>query len=275
MAIFMDRHDLKGATAAEIAEAHRKDLEIQDRYGVKFLTYWFDEQRGTTFCLIDAPDESTVRCVHKEAHGHVPGEIVEVALSAVEAFLGRIQDPEPPRGRLSEGVDSGHRAIMFTDIVGSTAMTERLGDRRATELVRAHDAIVRRCLKHSGGREIKHTGDGIMASFSSTPEAVACAALIQRQFRQFNNGNVEPIHIRIGLDCGEPVEDSNDLFGSTVQLAARLCSAASADQVLVSENICRECQDPGIFEASAQRNLKGFTDPVAAFVCRWDDDGNG
>jgi class 3 adenylate cyclase len=275
MAIFMDRHDLKGATAAEIAEAHRKDLEIQDRYGVKFLTYWFDEQRGTTFCLIDAPDESTVQCVHREAHGHVPGEIVEVALSAVEAFLGRIQDPEPPPGRLSEGVDSGHRAIMFTDIVGSTAMTERLGDRRATELVRAHDAIVRRCLKHSGGREIKHTGDGIMASFSSTPEAVACAALIQQEFRRFNNGNVEPIHIRIGLDCGEPVEDSNDLFGSTVQLAARLCSAAPADQILVSENICRECKDPGIFEASAQRNLKGFTAPVAAFVCHWDDDRNG
>ena len=73
MAIFMDRHDLKGATAAEIAEAHRKDLEVQDRYGVKFLTYWFDEQRGTTFCLIDAPDENTVQCVHREAHGHVPG----------------------------------------------------------------------------------------------------------------------------------------------------------------------------------------------------------
>ena len=56
MAIFMDRHDMKGVTAAEIADAHRKDLEIQDQYGVKFLTYWFDEQRGTTFCLVEAPD---------------------------------------------------------------------------------------------------------------------------------------------------------------------------------------------------------------------------
>ena len=271
MAIFMDRHDLQGATAAEIAEAHRKDLEIQDRYGVKFLTYWFDEQRGTTFCLIDAPDESTVQCVHREAHGHVPGEIVEVALSAVEAFLGRIQDPDPPPGRFSAGVDSGHRAIMFTDIVGSTEMTERLGDRRATELVRAHDAIVRRCLKHSGGREIKHTGDGIMASFASTPEAIGCATAIQQQFLRFNDGNSEPIHIRIGLDCGEPVEDSNDLFGSTVQLAARLCSAASADQIFVSENIRRECGHPDIFEMTEPLRLKGFTSPISAFACVWNN----
>ncbi|PSH64273.1 DUF4242 domain-containing protein [Phyllobacterium brassicacearum] len=271
MAIFMDRHDLKGVTAAEIAEAHRKDLEVQDRYGVKFLTYWFDEQRGTTFCLIDAPDQSTVQCVHREAHGHVPGEIVEVALSAVEAFLGRIQDPDPPSGRFSAGVDSGHRAIMFTDMVGSTEMTERLGDRRATELVRAHDAIVRRCLRHSGGREIKHTGDGIMASFASTPEAIGCATAIQQQFLQFNSGNSEPIHIRIGLDCGEPVEDSNDLFGSTVQLAARLCSAASADQILVSENIRRECGHPDIFKMTEPLRLKGFASPVSAFACVWNN----
>ena len=231
MAIFMDRHDLRGTTAAEIAEAHRKDLEIQDQYGVKFLTYWFDEQPGTTFCLVDAPDKHTAQCVHREAHGYVAGEVVEVALSAVEAFLGRIQDPEPPLGHSHADLDSGHRAIMFTDIVGSTKMTERLGDRVATEMVRAHDFIVRRCLNLSRGREVKHTGDGIMASFASTAEAVDCAIAIQQSFERYNHGNAEPIHIRIGLDCGEPVEDSNDLFGSTVQLAARLCSAASGDQI--------------------------------------------
>ena len=108
MPIFMDRHDLTGTTAAEIAEAHRRDLAIQDRYGVKFLTYWFDEQRGTTFCLVEAPDKETAQCVHREAHGFVAGEVVEVALSAVEAFLGRIHDAEPPFGRFA--CRSGFRA---------------------------------------------------------------------------------------------------------------------------------------------------------------------
>jgi class 3 adenylate cyclase len=265
----MDRHDLKGSTAAEIADAHRKDLEIQDQYGVKFLTYWFDENRGTTFCLVDAPDKDTAQCVHREAHGHIAGEVVEVALSAVEAFLGRIHDPEPPSGRSRADLDSGHRAIMFTDIVGSTKMTARLGDRVATEMVRAHDSIVRRCLRTSGGREVKHTGDGIMGSFASTAEAINCAVAIQQGFARYNRGNAEPIHVRIGLDCGEPVEDSNDLFGSTVQLAARLCSAASPDQILVSQNIHREHGGAADFKPTTRRRLKGFSHPVSAFECAW------
>ncbi|MDF2460355.1 MAG: cyclase [Nitrospira sp.] len=228
MPIFMDRHDDKGVTATELAEAHRKDVEIQDQYGVKFLTYWFDERRGTTFCLVDAPDKEAVQCVHWQAHGHIPGEIVEVALSAVEAFLGRIQYPEPPSGNPASEMDSGHRAIMFTDIVGSTEMTARLGDRMATELIRAHDSIVRRCLGEAGGREVKHTGDGIMASFTLIARAVDCAVSIQQGFHHNNQGNAEPKHVRIGIDCGEPIEDRNDLFGSTVQLAARLCSSEVA-----------------------------------------------
>ncbi|PKA40382.1 nickel-binding protein [Rhizobium sullae] len=273
MAIFMDRHELTGTTAADVAEAHRKDLEIQDRYGVKFLTYWFDQRRGTAFCLMDAPDAETAQCVHREAHGFVAGEVVEVALSAVEAFLGRIHDPEPAPGQVSSEVDSGHRAILFTDIVGSTAMTTRLGDRMATELVRAHDSVVRRCLDHWSGREVKHTGDGIMATFASIAAAVDCARNIQQEFKRYNRGNPEPIHVRIGLDCGEPVEDSNDLFGSTVQLAARLCAAAASDHILVSENIFREYSTTDIFTHAMRRRLKGFSKPVLAFQCDWADGG--
>jgi class 3 adenylate cyclase len=269
MAIFMDRHDQSGATAAEVAEAHRKDLEVQDRYGVKFLTYWFDHSRGNIFCLVDAPNKERVQCVHREAHGFVAGEIVEVSLSAVEAFLGRIQDPDPPAGRSNADRDAGHRAIMFTDMVDSTKMTTRLGDRRSTELVRAHDSIVRRCLNRHGGREVKHLGDGIMASFSSTTEAIDAASEIQRDFDHYNQGNPEPIHVRIGMDCGEPVEDSNDLFGSTVQLAARLCSAASSDRILVSENVRKDHGNKRQFTNMKLLQLKGFSGELPAFECVW------
>ncbi|EHS52996.1 adenylate/guanylate cyclase [Rhizobium sp. PDO1-076] len=268
MPIFMDRHDLAGASAADVAEAHLKDLSIQDQYGVKFLTYWFDHRRGTTFCLIDAPDVETAQCVHREAHGFIAGEVVEVALSAVEAFLGRIQDPTAAAATSSH-MDAGHRAILFTDIVGSTEMTSRLGDRMATELVRAHDALVRGCLGRQSGREVKHTGDGIMAAFSSTVFAVDCAIDIQREFHHFNLGSSEPIHIRIGLDCGEPVEDSNDLFGKTVQLAARLCAAAGSDQILISENICQEYGMTSAFTNGGHHRLKGFAKPVLAYRCEW------
>jgi class 3 adenylate cyclase len=269
MTIFMDRHDLKDTTAADIAEAHLKDLEVQERYGVRFLTYWFDQKRGTTFCLVDAPDKETAQCVHREAHGFIAGEIVEVALSAVEAFLGRIQDPEPPAGKTRPEMDSGHRAVMFTDMVDSTMMTSRLGDRMATELVRAHDAVVRRCLTLHGGREVKHLGDGIMASFASAADATRCAAAIQQDFDRYNRGTPEPIHVRIGMDSGEPVEDSDDLFGTTVQLAARLCAAAASDQILVSENISREHGDPSLFVNMKLLQLKGFSGQLPAFEFSW------
>ncbi|HMG51221.1 MAG TPA: DUF4242 domain-containing protein, partial [Inquilinus sp.] len=117
MPIFLDRHDLRGLTAADIAEAHRKDLELQSRYGVRFQTYWFDEARGTGFCLIDAPDIETAMKVHAEAHGNVAVDVIAVDLSAVEAFLGRVTDPSPESPPTSMAHDAAFRAVMFTDIV--------------------------------------------------------------------------------------------------------------------------------------------------------------
>jgi class 3 adenylate cyclase len=100
-------------------------------------------------------------------------------------------------------------------------MTARLGDSAALELVRAHDALVRRGLEAYGGREIKHTGDGIMAAFDKVQNSVRAAADIQRRFAAYNADASETLSVRIGIDAGEPVEDHNDLFGSTVQLAPR------------------------------------------------------
>jgi Protein of unknown function (DUF4242)/Adenylate and Guanylate cyclase catalytic domain len=257
MPIFLDRHNMKGTTAAEVAAAHLKDLAIQDRYGVKFLTYWFDEDRGTTFCLVDAPDKETAQQVHREAHGDIAGDVIDVDLSAVEAFLGRISDPKPPAPSVSG------------------EMTARLGDRVATELVRAHDALVRRALARYAGREVKHLGDGVMASFDSTTAAVECAKAIQKSFARYNRASSEPIHIRIGLDCGEPVEDSRDLFGSTVQRASRLCNAASTDQILVSNAVREECEDESGFADCGSKELKGFRESVRVFACDWRAESSG
>ena len=134
MPIFLDRHDMVEQSALETAKLHIKDLEIQDQYGVKFLTYWYDEERRTTFCLVDAPNKETADKVHEEAHGYVANEMIPVDLSAVEAFLGRVQDP--PSAKTEPIDDSAFRAIMFTDMVGSTEMTAQLGDTMAVELLK-------------------------------------------------------------------------------------------------------------------------------------------
>lgn len=237
MPIYLDRHDLSGLTFSDIAEAHRKDLEIQSEYGVQFLTYWFDHARGTGFCLIEAPNIEAAIRVHEEAHGGLPTGVIEVQLSAVEAFLGRIADPVPPDSGGEPPDGSAFRAVMFTDIVDSTGITARLGDVRAFAMVREHDRMVRHALAEHRGREVKHTGDGIMASFDDVAAATECACDIQKVFSAFNLGRDERLQVRIGIHAREPVEDSNDLFGATVQIAARICQDAPPDSIIVSATV--------------------------------------
>jgi class 3 adenylate cyclase len=273
MPIYMDRHDMRGMKADEVAEAHRRDVDIQDRHGVKYMAYWFDESKGAAFCLVHAPDPATAERVHREAHGEIPNAIIPVDLAAVEAFLGRIGDPRAAPGAAAATVDSGLRAVMFTDIVGSTEMTARLGDSTALELVRAHDALVRRGLEAHGGREIKHTGDGIMASFDNIANSVRAAADIQRRFAAYNIDASETLSVRIGIDAGEPVEDHNDLFGATVQLASRLCGEAEANGIVVSASVRELSQeeDGSRFVALGERRFKGFADKAQVFRYEWRD----
>jgi len=264
MPIFLDRHDMVEQSAEETALLHVKDLEIQDLYGVKFLTYWYDAERKTTFCLVDAPDKETADRVHAEAHGHVANEMIPVDLSAVEAFLGRVQDP--PSAKTTAIDDSAFRAIMFTDMVGSTEMTAQLGDTMAVELLKAHDAIIRRCLKQHGGCEVKHLGDGIMASFNDAPDSVTAAVKIQEELAAYNQNSEIPIHVRIGIHAGEPVEESDDLFGSAVQMAARICDLAQTAAILVSRDVKDACGGAGLgFESMGSQTLKGFSEPVQLF----------
>jgi len=79
MPLFMDVHKgVDGLTAQAVADAHKKDLETQGKYGVKYLKYWFNEKDGTVFCLSEAPDKESALRVHSEAHGLEPDEIIEV-----------------------------------------------------------------------------------------------------------------------------------------------------------------------------------------------------
>jgi class 3 adenylate cyclase len=273
MPIFMDRHYLHGMTPEHVAEAHRKDLEIQDKYGVKYLTYWYDSERCTGFCLVEAPDAATAEQVHREAHGEIASEIIGVDLATVEAFLGRISDPRHAAEPAAPDVDAGLRAILVTDIVGSTELTTRLGDVAALELVRVHDCLVRRGLATHGGREVKHTGDGIMAVFDEVAHAVRAAADIQWRFSAYNAEATEDLRVRIGIDAGDPVAEHNDLFGATVHLAFRLCGEAEADGILVSGTVRDLCgQDAVRFVGLGVRRLKGFAERMPVFRFEWRDD---
>src|ERR1700712_5614561 len=122
MPIYMDRHDVSETVTAEIvAQIHQEDLKIQDEFGCRGLTYWFDDKRKTAFCLIEAPDAKAIQKMHDKAHGQVPASIIEVETSIVESFLGRIQDPEKARDTgLNIINDPAFRTIM---VIYSSQMT--------------------------------------------------------------------------------------------------------------------------------------------------------
>lgn len=275
----MDRHYIEGATRHAVEAAHQKDLDIQDQYGVNIMTYWFDEERSTSFCLIDAPNKEAVQHVHGAAHGSVPHEIIEVDPTVVEAFLGRIKDPIPVKAQGTAGdefVDSAFRTIMFTDLQDSTATTTRLGDSKAMHLLRIHNALTRNALREYNGSEVKHTGDGFMASFAPISDAVKCAVAIQQAFAAYNEEEPEEkMHVRIGLSAGEPVQEDGDLFGTTVQLAARLCGHAEPDRILTAQVVRDQCMDEKFsFSDLGEVRPKGFDHPIRLYEVKWQEAWN-
>ena len=277
MPVYMDRHYIEGATRQSVADAHQKDLALQDKYQVRFLTYWFDEMRSTAFCLIDAANRETIERAHNDAHGSIPNEVLEVDPAVVDAFLGRIKDPPPvrtsPGKEVEIPIDPGFRAIMFTDLKDSTLMTTMHGDAKALHLLHVHNALTRNSLNAHRGREVKHTGDGIMASFPAVPDAVRCAIAIQKAFAAYNKENRDtPLYLRIGLSAGEPIEEHGDLFGKPVQLASRLCAYAEPGQILVDQMVLDQCSNtPLRFSDLGEVALKGFDHSVRVRQVIWTD----
>ncbi|MDQ3116407.1 MAG: DUF4242 domain-containing protein [Verrucomicrobiota bacterium] len=275
MPLYMDIHELGHVTAEDLARAHAADLKTQEKYGVEYLKYWCNESCGKVFCLVNAPDPESARRVHREAHGFEAEKLIEVQPEIAEGFLGGTEVNQfgavlLPGGKPDER-DPGIRTVLFTDIVGSTALTQELGDEDAMELVHLHDKIVRAALESSDGREVKHTGDGIMASFVSAAAAIKCAAQIQRDLAQHRSAEAgSPLQVRIGIASGEPVEHHNDIFGSTVQLAARLCTCAIAHQIVVSNVVAELCIGKKLrFEDLGGLKLKGFDKPIHAHAVAW------
>jgi class 3 adenylate cyclase len=268
----MDRHEFSGLTAAGAAAAHLRDLEIQDDYGVKFLTYWFDEERQTAFCLAKAPDGDALEAVHRASHGFMAFQIMEVDEAMVSRFMGGIVEHPPGEPY----VDIAFRTILFTDIAQSTSLTQQLGDARAMQLLRAHDEIVRQAIKGYGGSEVKHTGDGLMAAFPSISGAISSAVEIQQRLDELDAKAGVPVRVRIGMAAGEPVTERDDLFGATVQLAARLCARAEPGSILVASAVHDLALGKGFaFRSRGRMRLKGFESPMPAYEVMWQTNERG
>jgi adenylate cyclase len=195
-------------------------------------------------------------------------EIRKLVPSGALGLLGLGQGGKEPLGEAD-------LTVLFTDIDDYTALTDRLGDRAARELVVVHDRLVRAALAETGGREIKHTGDGIMACFSSASRAIEAAVLVQRSARRWNETgeHAAPLRLAIGLNTGAPILVDGDLFGIAVNVAARIVDCGGAGQILVSEVVRLLAAGKGFaFRHFDTRCLEGVAEEVPLFEVVWQEE---
>ncbi|MDE3184248.1 MAG: DUF4242 domain-containing protein [Bacteroidota bacterium] len=233
----MDVHIVPGVKAKDVAAAHSKDLLHQEEYGCTCMTYWIDEERETIFCLIDAPDKEAVQEMHRKAHGLTPNKIIEVSKTVVRSFLGRIYDPESVEIS-EEGLrvfsDPSLRILLLTKITDPNLLRFQFGIEKAKQLLDSHNKIIRKNLRQHGGTEVENEGNNFIISFSSAAKAVACAFDIDKEMKESHS---EHFTFKMGINAGEPVESSNQLFGDTIGLANIMCFIAANYQIAVASAV--------------------------------------
>src|SRR5215470_7558883 len=162
--------------------------------------------------------------------------------------------------------------ILFSDIRGFTEYTDQYGDEAAFQVLQEHNSVVRREIDVFDVDVVKTQGDSFMVVFTTARGAIQCAAAIQRAIAEGTEGDGGTrIAVGIGINTGEPIHEAGDFFGSTVNLAARVCAAAGPGQVFISETTRHvasrleglEYVDRGLYE------LKGFQEPQRLYEVLW------
>jgi class 3 adenylate cyclase len=188
---------------------------------------------------------------------------IDVVASSVERERPDLRPHAAPDGTVT---------VLFTDIERFTATTERLGDLRAQEILRAHGAIVREQVSAHGGLEVKAQGDGFMVVFSSGRRAILCSVAIQRALAGYGARHPdEPIRVRIGLHTGEVIREEDDFFGKNVILAARIAAKARGGEILVSSVLKELTESAGDIPFGESRvvDLKGISGVRQVWDVRW------
>lgn len=265
MPLFMDVHKLSAdVTPIMVEQAHEADVATQDKYGVRYKGYWYNADTHTVVCLAEGPSADACDAVHRVAHGLQADSIIEVPADSVNAFLGGGMISASGETLRSDGArDTGLRVLLVTEIDNLSDVGSRHGDDAAVDIVECHDRIVRVAAEAHGGREVRHTGDGIILSFASASTAVRCALGMQRECAAQGRDDSDTPSLRMGIAAGEPVSRHETLFGVVVDQARALCRAARRQEILVSAAVRELCAGKGLaFTAPVIVRLPGSTQPV-------------
>jgi class 3 adenylate cyclase len=166
----------------------------------------------------------------------------------------------------------GTVTVLFSDIEDSTLLNAELGDQRWLDVLRSHNAVVRRQVRRHAGYEVKSQGDGFMVAFASARRAIHCAVAIQRAFAAHRSSHCGRLRVRIGLHTGETIKEDNDFYGRNVIVAARIADQARGGEILVSSLVKElvESASDISFEQDREVELKGLLDTKRIFRVAWD-----
>lgn len=272
MPLFMDVHRITAPLdPEEVVKAHHADEAIQTEFGVCFHKYFVSPNNGTVFCLAEGPSKEACVAVHAHAHGLLPDDMIEVDPRLVEAFMGPAPVSAGGAALTGDGaLDSGFRVVLYTEVANLSEAARAIGDAAVVDIMHSHDDIVRTSLKQHAGREVRHTGEGIMACFGSASNALRFAQDVQERCAAKRRvvAGYEP-RIRVGMTAGEPVASHDELFGSAVTMARRICDAAEPGAVLVSAAVRELAEGKGFhFDNHPTTQLKDIDEPVTLFELR-------
>jgi AraC-like DNA-binding protein len=245
MPLFMDIHYVGEISVDDTRKAHLADLAVQEKYGVTYHQYWFNEEAGTVYCLMEGPDKESCAATHREANGFEACQIVEVEGGIYDLFMGENNHVDHGLVRKENGdMDAGYRYILTLDIIAKTQSNGSI-DFNQLKLPKIPKDKALQFIYECGGKEIKKEGfDSIVAVFELPDQILRCAHSIKKEFLKYHSAcdsEHGTISFNMGISAGQPLTESEGFFVKAIQLSKRLCLIAGDTEIIASklfEELC-------------------------------------
>lgn len=252
----MDFHHIENVTVEDVKRAHMADVAIQDKYGVRYLQFWVNQEAGAVFCLIEGPDPETCEKVHQLAHGNIACALTEVETGFYEMMMGAghtVNDYGLVQKK-NGSLDTGYRTILVVSVYGITKATAS-SDLSMLLTPTWARKIVREQMERSGGRHLAwDADDSLIAVFDDATDAVSCALYIKKELERFEPKQPDII-FKMGLSASQPVTMEGDFFKEAIKLGHCLSLTAPGNQVLTCALVRKICKNEDIFSDDAIKSL--------------------
>ncbi len=219
MSLYIDRHELNGTVSAdEFARDNVNDIKVQHKFNCRKISYWFDENNKTAFCLFEAPNIECIRAMHKHVHGDIPNQIIEVDQQTVDTVLNELLTTQDNKVNIDDVSDTA-----FTTIMATTFETNELNTINTQKVKKFYSKSALELIHRFNGNIISQTGSSFLVAFHSGAAATNCALKMNKSFHSFE-GKKDQCHIiKTGLSGCVRQTNKPGAYIETIKLAKRLC----------------------------------------------------